>query len=59
MNIDSHGVHADGLKNRDGIPLGKWQEGCIEWFRDLGFLGKPGIEPKATRDVAAFAKKSP
>ena len=25
-----------------------------EWFRDLGFLQKPGTETKAARDGAAF-----
>jgi len=25
----------------------------VDWFRDLGFLAKPGVETKAARDVAA------
>jgi endo-1,4-beta-xylanase len=29
----------------------------IDWFRDLGFLQKPGVETRAARDVAAFAKQ--
>jgi endo-1,4-beta-xylanase len=59
MHIYGNGVHADGLKDRGGIPFGTWQDRFIDWFRDLGFLGKPGVETKAARDVAAFAKKSP
>ena len=57
MHIYGNGVHADGLKDRDGIPFGTWQERYIDWFRDLGFLGKLGIETKAARDIAAFAKQ--
>ena len=59
MHIYGNGVHADGLKDRGGIPFGKWQDRFIEWFRDLGFLGKPGAETKAARDVAAFVAKKP
>jgi len=58
MHIYGNGVHADGLKDRDGIPFGTWQDRYVDWFRDLGFLGKPGIETKAARDVAGFAKKA-
>jgi len=58
MHIYGYGVHAGGLRNRDGIPFGTWQERYIDWFRDLGFLGKPGIETKAAREVADFAKKA-
>jgi hypothetical protein len=25
----------------------------MDWFRDLGFLGKPGVETQAAIDVAA------
>jgi endo-1,4-beta-xylanase len=45
-----------GLGDRNGIPIGTWQARFIDWFRDLGFLQKPGIESKAQRDVAAFAR---
>lgn len=43
-----------GLTDRNGIPLGTWQFRFIDWFRDLGFLEKPGIETKAAKDVATF-----
>jgi len=56
MHIYGNGVHADGLMDRHGIPFGTWQDRYIDWFRDLGFLGKSGAETKAARDVAAFAK---
>jgi len=43
-----------GLTDRNGMPFGKWQDRYIEWFRDLGFLQKPGMETKAARDIVAF-----
>jgi endo-1,4-beta-xylanase len=43
-----------GLTDRNGMPFGKWQDRYIDWFRDLGFLQKPGVETKAARDIAAF-----
>ena len=52
MHIYGNGVHAGGLKDRNDIPFGTWQYRFIDWFRDLGFLGKPGIETKAAKDVA-------
>ncbi len=57
MHIYGRGTHGGGLKYRDGIPLGTWQDRFMDWFRDLGFLGKPGVETKAASDVAAFALK--
>jgi hypothetical protein len=50
---------AAGLADRNGIPFGKWQDRFIDWFRDLGFLQKPGIETQAARDVAAFVAQPP
>jgi acetyl esterase/lipase len=46
---------AAGLADRSGIPFGKWQDRFIDWFRDLGFLQKPGVETRAARDLGAFA----
>jgi endo-1,4-beta-xylanase len=43
-----------GLTDRNGMPFGTWQDRFIDWFRDLGFLQKPGVETKAARDIAAF-----
>jgi endo-1,4-beta-xylanase len=43
-----------GLTFRNGIPFGAWQERYIEWFRDLGFLQKPGVETKAAQDVKSY-----
>jgi endo-1,4-beta-xylanase len=48
-----------GLTHRNGIPFGTWQERYIDWFRDLGFLQKSGIETKAARDIAAFLNQPP
>jgi acetyl esterase/lipase len=57
MHVYGRGTHGGGLKYSDGIPLGTWQDRFMDWFRDLGFLGKPGVETKAAADVAAFAQK--
>ncbi len=48
-----------GLTDRNDMPFGTWQYRFIDWFRDLGFLQKPGVETKAAKDVAAFSKESP
>ncbi|HVY69576.1 MAG TPA: alpha/beta hydrolase fold domain-containing protein [Verrucomicrobiae bacterium] len=48
-----------GLTDRNGIPFGTWQERYIEWFRDLGFLQKPGVETKAAKETAAFLTQPP
>jgi|GEM_PF-203089 len=48
-----------GLTHRNGIPFGTWQDRYIDWFRDLGFLQKPGIETKAAKDVAVFLTQPP
>jgi endo-1,4-beta-xylanase len=48
-----------GLTDRSGIPLGTWQARFVDWFRDLGFLQKPGVETQAARDVAAFVASPP
>jgi dienelactone hydrolase len=51
MHLYGNGVHGGGLKDRDGTPFGTWQNRFVDWFRDLGFLGKPGVETKASKDV--------
>jgi acetyl esterase/lipase len=43
-----------GLTDRNSIPFGTWQYRFIDWFRDLGFLQKPGVETKAAKDSAGF-----
>lgn len=48
-----------GLTDRRNIPFGTWQYRFIDWFRDLGFLQKPGVETKAARDVMTFAAQPP
>jgi len=59
MHIYGNGRHpgdgmSGGLTDRNGLPYGTWQFRFIDWFRELGFLQKPGIETKAAKDVAAF-----
>jgi acetyl esterase/lipase len=46
-----------GLTDRNDTPYGTWQMRFIDWFRDLGFLQKPGVETKAARDVATFVSQ--
>ena len=48
-----------GLTHRNGIPFGTWQDRFIDWFRDLGFLQKSGMETKAAKDLAEFLAKPP
>jgi endo-1,4-beta-xylanase len=70
MHIYGHGRHpgdplpdgsrmTGGLTDRTGIPFGTWQYRYIDWFRDLGFLQKPGVETKAAKDVAAYLAQPP
>lgn len=59
MHIYGNGVHGGGLTDRGGIPFGTWQYRFIDWFRELGFLEKSGVETKAARDVAARVAKPP
>ena len=63
MHIYGNGHHPGsgstaGLTDRNGTPFGKWQDRFVDWFRDLGFLQKPGLETKAAKDVAV-AKAQP
>ena len=51
------GRMAGGLTNRNGPPFGSWSDRYIDWFRDLGFLQKPGVETRAARDIAAFVSQ--
>jgi endo-1,4-beta-xylanase len=48
-----------GLSDRNGTPFGVWQFRFIDWFRDLGFLGKSGVETKAARDTEYFVHQPP
>jgi dienelactone hydrolase len=43
-----------GLTDRNDIPFGTWQYRFIDWFRDLGFLQKPGVETKAAQEITSF-----
>ena len=46
-----------GLTNRGFIAYGTWQDRFIDWARDLGFLGKPGIETQAAKDVITHVNR--
>jgi acetyl esterase/lipase len=48
-----------GLTDRNGIPYGTWQYRFIDWFKDLGFLQKPGVETKAAKDIATYVAQPP
>jgi endo-1,4-beta-xylanase len=59
MHIYGNGHHpgsgsTGGLTDRLGTPMGTWQFRFIDWFRDLGFLQKPGVKTKAAEDVESF-----
>ena len=56
MHIYGRGTHGGSIKYRDGIPFGTWQDRYLDWLRDLGFLGKPGLETKAATEAAYAAK---
>jgi len=58
MHIYGRGGHGVRPQERDTIPWGGWRERYLDWFRDLGFLGKPGEQTKAAREVAEYAKKA-
>ena len=62
MHIYGNGYHpgsgsTGGLTDRNGTPMGTWQDRFLDWFRDLGFLQKPGVETKAAKDLAAWKAK--
>ena len=62
MHIYGNGFHpgsgsTGGITDREGTPLGTWHHRFVDWFRDLGFLQKPGVPTKAARDTEAFVKQ--
>ena len=64
MHIYGNGHHpgsgsTGGLTDRLGTPMGTWQYRFIDWFRDLGFLQKPGIKTRAATDVEAYVANPP
>jgi acetyl esterase/lipase len=48
-----------GLAWKGGIAFDGWSEHFLQWFRDLGFMGPPGVETQAARDVAANVNRTP
>lgn len=48
-----------GLTDRSDTPFGTWQIRFIDWFRDLGFLGKPGVETRAAKEAGPAAGSGP
>lgn len=58
MHIYGKGGHAGGFNDRGNSPFGTWQFRFIDWFRDLGFLNKPGVETEAVKDIKVFSAKS-
>lgn len=47
------------LSNMGGIAYGTWSARFVDWFRDLGFLNKPGVVTQAAKDVAANLDRKP
>jgi len=56
-SLSDGGRMTGGLSAANSRPMSTWPSRFIEWFRDLGFLQKSGVETKAARDVAAFASQ--
>jgi endo-1,4-beta-xylanase len=48
-----------GLTDRGFIEYGTWPNRFIDWFRDLGFFQKPGVETQAAKDIETFVKQPP
>jgi endo-1,4-beta-xylanase len=42
-----------GVSDRGFIAYGTWPNRFIDWFKDLGFMDRPGVETQAAKDVAA------
>lgn len=64
MHIYANGHHPGsgstaGLTDRNGTPFGTWHLRFIDWFRDLGFMQKPGVETRAAQELAAYMKNPP
>jgi endo-1,4-beta-xylanase len=64
MHIYGNGHHpgsgsTGGLTDRLGTPMGTWQFRFIDWFRDLGFLQKPGAKTRAAADIEAYVAQPP
>jgi len=57
-SLSDGGRMTGGLSAANSRPMSTWPARFIEWFRDLGFLQKPGVETKAARDIAAFVGQS-
>ena len=55
MHIYGRGGHGGSIAPRGDIPFSSWGDRFMDWYEDLGFLGKPGVETKAAKEVAAFA----
>lgn len=64
MHIYGNGHHpgsgsTGGITDRGNTPFGTWHYRFIDWFRDLGFLQKPGVETQAAKDVHTFFIQPP
>ncbi|MEO5959528.1 MAG: alpha/beta hydrolase, partial [Opitutaceae bacterium] len=57
IHMYGRGGHANGMKDRNGIPFGTWQDRFVDWFRDLGFLGKPGVPTNF--NIGNFSQQAP
>jgi hypothetical protein len=55
LHMYAYGDHGNGMKFRNGNPLGTWQNRFVDWFKDLGFLNAPGVPTK----VDAMSQQDP
>jgi endo-1,4-beta-xylanase len=52
-------VPTAGLGDKGGIAYGSWPDRLVDWMKDMGLTGKPGVVTQAARDVEAFVKAPP
>ena len=57
MHMYGRGGHGGGFSDRNDTPFGTWQFRFIDWFRDLGFLNKPGVPTQAALDVQTYVNQ--
>ncbi len=58
FHIYARGGHGGQKRGPDEIPYASWPDRLDQWLADLGFLGKPGEETRAAKDLESFARKN-
>jgi BD-FAE protein len=47
LHVYGHGGHGNGIKPRNGIPMGTWPNRFVEWVTDLGTMNPDMAKPAA------------